>query len=41
MLLDTLCVSVLGNILTVKGVIIAGEYTIRAAEGTIKAYFNF
>ena len=37
MLLDTLGASLLGNLLTGRGVMSAGEGAIRAAEGTIKA----
>ena len=35
MLLSTLAASLLGNLLTTKGKIRAGESTIRAGEGTI------
>ena len=41
MLLDTLDASLLGNLLTVKGVIRDGEGTIRAGEGTIRAGQDF
>ena len=41
MLLGTLGDSLLGNLLTRKGVMIAGEGTIRAGEGAIKAGQNF
>ena len=41
MLLVTLGASLLGNLLTVKGVIRAGEGAIRAGEGAIRAGQNF
>ena len=41
MLLATLGASVLGNLLTSKGVMRAGEGTITAGEGTIRAGQDF
>ena len=41
MLLDTLGVSLLGNLLTGKSTTRAGEGTIRAGEGTIRAGQGF
>ena len=41
MLLDTLCASLLGNLLAGKGVMRAGEGTIRAWEGAIRAGQDF
>ena len=40
-LLDTLGASLLGNLLTGKGVMRTGEETIRAGEGTIRAGQDF
>ena len=41
MLLGTLGASLLGNLLTDKGVMTAGDCTIRAGEGTIRAEQDF
>ena len=41
MLLGTLGASLLGNLLTGKGAIIAGEDTIKAGGGTIRTSQNF
>ena len=41
MLLETLGASLLGNLLTVKGIISSGGGTIRAGKGTIRGAQNF